>query len=234
MRTALMFSGYTRGFKFVVDDLHRNLIKNFGSVDTYFYLVPTDEDIRTYFDATEVIYSEDEVHNSENLNSHFHTGIENHQKLNQSLMSQWYSVKSNYEMVRKSCVSYDYVFRIRPDIKIINPLYPEMLDFHKVNIPNWGESRGYHDRFAAGPQNLMEIYCNFFNSIKEPLDDTYPNLKEWVESINYLNTTHGFTLNSGNSEIKLMHYLVRNKVPVNLIDYRHNGVYKDGSYRGNW
>lgn len=197
MKTAILISGQLRGFKHIVNNLKSNLINYLGDVDVFFYIPDnTSYKVEEYFSSKYITYAPDEYHDEE--------GLIDFSNPTQQFLQQWYSLYMCKELITQSNKKYDFIVRTRPDNDFITPLTLDQLDLTKINIPSWGHWGGYNDRFAIGPTNEMEIYCDFYKHCKH-----FP----------------------GNSELRLKHYLDNNNINVNFIDHIHYRVNEDGSRR---
>jgi hypothetical protein len=97
----------------------------------------------------------------------------------QNLLSMYYSIfmanqlKSLYE---EECeFKYDFVIRMRTDIKLKRPIEIEKIEKGKIALYNWTET-GYNDRgvsdiFAIGESSLMDVYSNVYSNIPFYLND---------------------------------------------------------------
>ena len=89
----------------------------------------------------------------------------------QNLLSCYYSIfmanqlRNLYEEDKK--FKYDFVMRIRTDIKIERPIELEKIEKDKLALYNWTQlvynDIGCSDVFAIGPPNIMDIYSNLYN-----------------------------------------------------------------------
>lgn len=101
----------------------------------------------------------------------------------QNLASMNYSIfmanqlKRVYE--REQGIAYDFVMRMRTDLKIKRPIELEKIEPGKIALYKWTETGydniGYSDCFAIGPSNLMDEYADCYNHINHYLntDTTY-------------------------------------------------------------
>jgi uridine kinase len=131
----------------------------------------------------------------------------NFNKINkeQNILNQWKRINILFNMIEKS---YTHYIRIRPDLKILlNPNdflnLIKKIDVKHINIPNGydfynslhiakkKEQYCINDQFAIGDKYIMNIYCNFFNYIKN------------IKNIN--------------SEKELYNYLIRNNIIIERI-----------------
>ena len=121
--------------------------------------------------------------------------------------------KSVFNMVKEyeKCnnMTFDYVMRLRPDLEFKN-IFDWTLFDNSIIIPSFDNFRGYNDKFAIGPRNLMEIYMN--------------RLDYWMSENDDINfTTH--------PEVSLKHYLnnhniLVNELPIDLQYVRYNDFSK--------
>jgi len=118
-----------------------------------------------------------------------------------------FNIVEEYE--KHNNMKFDYVMRLRPDLEFKNIFNWRLFD-NSIIIPSEDNFRGYNDRFAIGPRNLMEIYMN--------------RLDYWISENDDINfTTH--------SEVNLKHYLDNHNIsvsemPIDLQYIRYNDFSK--------
>jgi len=224
VRTALLFSGLTRGLSFTHENIKSNIIDNFGDCEIYFYLTGGSnwEEFQQSFKANseaikflkgKVLFGADETPDPsiiENLNG-VRTISDAGEPRQNGYYNQWLSVlKCKDFMVSNvnSLLLYDYVIRIRPDIIFKSPVSPDMVNLEGITVPDDQEFGGINDRFAIGSQNNMVKYCNFFKS--DQFSD--PNL-------------------CLDSEGRLQSYLNSLNIPIYKINAKNQVANSDGSFR---
>jgi len=138
-----------------------------------------------------------------------------------SVLSMFYSIqlvnklKSKYE--REHDFIYDFVMRIRTDLKLIRPIKLEDIAPNHIALFNWTQQntyneRGYSDVFAIGNSNLMDVYSNAFDKI-----------------LHYLQTDTSWSF----PDSKLRNeYLLKRHLDVNCINIQqfHHGDQTDPSF----
>ena len=160
MKTALLFSGQLRGFKYVVENINKNIISNLGDVDAYFYITGEIEDLSHLNCNTYLRHFVDEDYDVSRLI------MENPNKdFQKRFVGQFYALKQCKNFMKEHNKNYDLVVRIRPDIIFNGEITPSMIDVDKINISDFDHWGGINDRFAIGPQKEMEIYCDMIDSI---------------------------------------------------------------------
>ena len=126
-------------------------------------------------------------------------------KLN-SVLSMFYSVqlsnKLKQKFEREKGFKYDFVMRLRTDLRINRPILPEDIRPGHIGLFNWTQhseynEKGFSDVFAVGPSELMDVYANAFDSLHHYL---YTD-QEW---------------NLGDSRLR-NEYLLRRHLDINKI-----------------
>jgi hypothetical protein len=118
-----------------------------------------------------------------------------------------FNIVKEYE--KNNNMTFDYVMRLRPDLEIKSIFnWKSLGEF--IITPSEDHFRGYNDRFAIGPRNLMEIYMN--------------RLDYWISENDDINFTT-------QNEVNLKHYLdnhniLVNKIPIDLQYIRYNDFSK--------
>jgi hypothetical protein len=140
----------------------------------------------------------------------FQLDSENDPKLIYYQLKQIQSVFNIVEEYEKNNnMTFDYVMRLRPDLEIKSIFnWKSLGEF--IITPSEDHFRGYNDRFAIGPRNLMEIYMN--------------RLDYWISENDDINFTT-------QNEVNLKHYLdnhniLVNKIPIDLQYIRYNDFSK--------
>ena len=140
----------------------------------------------------------------------FQLDSENDTKLIYYQLKQFQSVFNIVEEYEKNNnMTFDYVMRLRPDLEIKSIFnWKSLGEF--IITPSEDHFRGYNDRFAIGPRNLMEIYMN--------------RLDYWFSENDDINFTT-------QNEVNLKHYLdnhniLVNKIPIDLQYIRYNDFSK--------
>lgn len=165
MKTALLFSGFTRGLQHARETIKKHLINNFGECDCYFYI--TDDPQISYFSWN----YENSYKSIQELNAVIEYGENISSKcLDKSkhycprVYNQWHNLFKVKNMMLRSNIKYDFVIRIRPDTFFKSSIHPNDIDLNKINVSptySWG---GINDKLAIGSFDNMIKYCNFFDS----------------------------------------------------------------------
>jgi hypothetical protein len=109
------------------------------------------------------------------------------------------------EYEKDNNMTFDYVMRLRPDLEF-KSIFNWNLFEGSIITPSEDHFRGYNDRFAVGPRNLMEMYMN--------------RLGYWMSENDDINFTT-------QNEVNLKHHLdnhniLVNKIPIDLQYIRYN------------
>lgn len=96
------------------------------------------------------------------------------------------NLRKQYEQDQE--FKYDYIARIRPDLKYLTEVDLSNITNNKIYLPVENDHFGYNDRFAIGDRDVMEIYMNRFDFWMQPHDDIdrytthiETNLKIWLD-----------------------------------------------------
>jgi hypothetical protein len=131
---------------------------------------------------------------------------ENDTKLIYYQLKQFQSVFNLVKEYEKdNNMTFDYVMRLRPDLEF-KSIFNWNLFEGSIITPSEDHFRGYNDRFAVGPRNLMEMYMN--------------RLGYWMSENDDINFTT-------QNEVNLKHHLdnhniLVNKIPIDLQYIRYN------------
>lgn len=180
MRTALLFSGLTRGLSFTHENIKSNIIDNFGDCDIYFYLTEGSnwEEFQQSFKANseaikflkgKVLFGADETPDPSYSSSILDSGKKGTQAISSvyHFYNQWLSVMKCKDFMISSIgssFSYDYVIRIRPDANFASSVTPDMINLDGISVPTDQSHGGINDRFAISSLDNMVKYCDFFKS----------------------------------------------------------------------
>jgi hypothetical protein len=140
----------------------------------------------------------------------FQLDSENDVKLIYYQLKQFQSVFNMVKEYEKdNNMTFDYVMRLRPDLEF-NSIFNWDLFEDSIITPSEDHFRGYNDRFAIGPRNLMEVYMN--------------RLDYWMSENDDINFTT-------QNEVNLKHHLdnhniLVNKIPIGLQYIRYNDFSK--------
>jgi hypothetical protein len=136
----------------------------------------------------------------------FQLDSENDTKLIYYQLKQFQSVFNLVKEYEKdNNMTFDYVMRLRPDLEF-KSIFNWNLFEGSIITPSEDHFRGYNDRFAVGPRNLMEVYMN--------------RLGYWMSENDDINFTT-------QNEVNLKHHLdnhniLVNKIPIDLQYIRYN------------
>ena len=140
----------------------------------------------------------------------FQLDSENDPKLIYYQLKQFQSVFNMVKEYEKdNNMTFDYVMRLRPDLEF-KSIFNWNLFEGSIITPSEDHFRGYNDRFAVGPRNLMEMYMN--------------RLGYWMSENDDINFTT-------QNEVNLKHHLdnhniLVNKIPIGLQYIRYNDFSK--------
>jgi hypothetical protein len=140
----------------------------------------------------------------------FQLDSENDPKLIYYQLKQFQSVFNMVKEYEKdNNMTFDYVMRLRPDLEF-KSIFNWNLFEDSIITPSEDYFRGYNDRFAVGPRNLMEVYMN--------------RLDYWMSENDDINFTT-------QNEVNLKHHLdnhniLVNKIPIGLQYIRYNDFSK--------
>jgi len=136
----------------------------------------------------------------------FQLDSENDTKLIYYQLKQFQSVFNLVKEYEKdNNMTFDYVMRLRPDLEFKSIFNWNLFEV-SIITPSEDHFRGYNDRFAVGPRNLMEVYMN--------------RLGYWMSENDDINFTT-------QNEVNLKHHLdnhniLVNKIPIDLQYIRYN------------
>ena len=146
----------------------------------------------------------------------------NNQRLN-SQMGMWMSLKRSWDLMDKSEVQYDLIFKTRYDLlfthRIANncSLLEDLTQFNPEYLHYFGYADSWphthyqmNDQIAIGGYDVMKIYCNLFPQMLNTIftDSSYSKDYEDV----FINET------------LIFHYLKTNNIPMSPIDSGFNGL----------
>jgi hypothetical protein len=140
----------------------------------------------------------------------FQLDSENDPKLIYYQLKQFQSVFNMVKEYEKdNNMTFDYVMRLRPDLEF-KSIFNWNLFEDSIITPSEDYFRGYNDRFAVGPRNLIEVYMN--------------RLDYWMSENDDINFTT-------QNEVNLKHHLdnhniLVNKIPIGLQYIRYNDFSK--------
>jgi len=193
MKTAFLFSGFTRGFQHGFESMREHVFNNFGECHYYFYITDdSDSDWRyssslenlksnfssvvwpsKYFGITSFSLRNCEI--IQNLAKNEPTYVQFGEPLtanpdndtqynNINHCNQWNNVLQVKEMMVRRGIEYDYVCRIRPDLFFLKPVLPSLIQDNSVMVPALGGWGGINDKFAIGKMEPMIYYLDYYLS----------------------------------------------------------------------
>jgi len=220
---AVCISGQFRSFDKCLSSIFSNLIltnskyelkffTSFGKEENKPINIPTE-----FFKISSVIKIEEDsvlpdlsYQKSKYKYQDFLLDSENDTKLIYYQLKQFQSVFNMVkEYEKNNNMMFDYVMRLRPDLEFKSIFNWELFE-DSIITPSEDQFRGYNDRFAVGPRNLMEVYMS--------------RLGYWMSENDDINfTTH--------NEVNLKHHLdnhniLVNKIPIDLQYIRYNDFSK--------
>ena len=220
---AVCISGQFRSFDKCLPSIFSNLILTNSNYQLKFFTSFAKEENKPinipteFFKISSVIKIEEDsvlpdltYQKSKYKYQEFQLDSENDPKLIYYQLKQIQSVFNIVEEYEKNNnMTFDYVMRLRPDLEIKSIFnWKSLGEF--IITPSEDHFRGYNDRFAIGPRNLMEIYMN--------------RLDYWFSENDDINFTT-------QNEVNLKHYLdnhniLVNKIPIDLQYIRYNDFSK--------
>jgi hypothetical protein len=220
---AVCISGQFRSFDKCLPSIFKNLILTNSNYELKFFTSFAKEENKPitipteFFKISSVIKIEEDsvlpdlsYQKSKYKYQDYQLDGENDTKLIYYQLKQFQSVFNMVKGYEKdNNMTFDYVMRLRPDLEF-NSIFNWDLFEDSIITPSEDHFRGYNDRFAVGPRNLMEIYMNRLNYWMSENDD-----------INF--TTQ--------NEVNLKHHLdnhniLVNKIPIDLQYIRYNDFSK--------
>jgi hypothetical protein len=220
---AVCISGQFRSFDKCLPSIFKNLILTNSNYELKFFTSFAKEENkpitipREFFKISSVIKIEEDsvlpdlsYQKSKYKYQDYQLDGENDTKLIYYQLKQFQSVFNMVKEYEKdNNMTFDYVMRLRPDLEFKSIFNWKSLG-ESIITPSEDHFRGYNDRFAIGPRNLMEVYMNRLNYWMSENDD-----------INF--TTQ--------NEVNLKHHLDNhnisvNKLPIDLQYIRYNDFTK--------
>lgn len=205
MRIAILLSGYPRKYDVAYQSLKAPYIdKHQCDVFVHSWYAPEKVDNSVYaglidtFKPTKMLLETQRIFDTSTQRDQWNLLLQN-------TLSQFYSLyksnqlKCDYE--NENGFKYDFVIRMRTDLRIKRPIEVSEISPNRLAIYNWTQlSFGYmgvSDVFAIGPSNLMDVYTDFFTKIKYYVhsDQTY-NIPDGKTRPEYLLRHHIMTANT--------------------------------------
>jgi hypothetical protein len=220
---AVCISGQFRSFDKCLPSIFKNLILTNSNYELKFFTSFAKEENKPinipteFFEISSVIKIEEDsvlpdlsYQKSKYKYQDFLLDSENDTKLIYYQLKQFQSVFNMVkEYEKNNNMMFDYVMRLRPDLEFKSIFNWELFE-DSIITPSEDQFRGYNDRFAVGPRNLMEVYMS--------------RLGYWMSENDDINfTTH--------NEVNLKHHLdnhniLVNKIPIDLQYIRYNDFSK--------
>jgi len=220
---AVCISGQFRSFDKCLPSIFSNLILTNSKYELKFFTSFAKEENKPinipteFFKISSVIKIEEDsvlpdltYQKSKYKYQDFQLDSENDPKLIYYQLKQFQSVFNMVkEYEKNNNMTFDYVMRLRPDLEFKSIFNWELLE-DSIITPSEDHFRGYNDRFAVGPRNLMEVYMN--------------RLDYWMSENDDINFTT-------QNEVNLKHHLdnhniLVNKIPIDLQYIRYNDFSK--------
>jgi hypothetical protein len=216
---AVCISGQFRSFDKCLPSIFSNLILTNSKYELKFFTSFAKEEDKPinipteFFKISSVIKIEEDsvlpdlsYQKSKYKYQEFQLDSENDTKLIYYQLKQFQSVFNLVKEYEKdNNMTFDYVMRLRPDLEF-KSIFNWNLFEGSIITPSEDHFRGYNDRFAVGPRNLMEMYMN--------------RLGYWMSENDDINFTT-------QNEVNLKHHLdnhniLVNKIPIDLQYIRYN------------
>ena len=169
IKTAFLFSGFTRGFQHGFQSMREYVFNNFGECHYYFYITEGGNWVgfeKNYRNNCKIIQNlaENEPTYVE-FGSSLTANPDNDTKYNNIRhCNQWNNVLQVKEMMVRRGIKYDYVCRIRPDLFFLKPVLPSLIQDNSVMVPALGNWGGINDKFAIGEMEPMIYYLDYYLS----------------------------------------------------------------------
>jgi hypothetical protein len=174
MRIAILLPGYPRKYEVAYESLkaeyldkHQCDIFMHSWYDTEKINIGVYSGMMDLFKPTKMLLEKQIIFDTSTERDKWHLLLQN-------TLSQFYSLyranllKCDYE--KENGFKYDYVIRMRTDLRITRPINIDHIQPNCIAMYNWTELTfgfmGLSDVFAIGPSNLMDVYCDFYTKIK--------------------------------------------------------------------
>ena len=222
-KVAVCISGQFRSFDKCLPSIFTNLILTNSNYELKFFTSFAKEENKPinipteFFKISSVIKIEEDsvlpdlsYQKSKYKYQDFLLDSENDTKLIYYQLKQFQSVFNIVKEYEKdNNMIFDYVMRLRPDLEF-KSIFNWNLFEDSIITPSEDHFRGYNDRFAVGPRNLMEVYMS--------------RLGYWMSENDDINFTT-------QNEVNLKHHLdnhkiLINKIPIDLQYIRYNDFSK--------
>ena len=220
---AVCISGQFRSFDKCLPSIFSNLILTNSKYELKFFTSFAKEENKPinipteFFKISSVIKIEEDsvlpdlsYQKSKYKYQDYNLDTENDPKLIYYQLKQFQSVFNMVkEYEKNNNMTFDYVMRLRPDLEFKSIFNWELFE-DSIITPCEDHFRGYNDRFAIGPRNLMEVYMNRLNYWMSENDDINFTTQNEVNLKNHLDN----------------HNISVNKIPVSLQYIRYNDFSK--------
>jgi uridine kinase len=187
MKIALLIAGYLRSFEHNIQNLKKYIIEN-NNVDIYIHITKNKETkyLNANFDINKIIKLLNPKHIIINDNINFKREKQINDIMNQNL--KFYLLNEERKRLENlENITYDLVFKIRPDVYLNEPIHFSIMDLNKINIPldskiDTSKLRSPEDKYvcdiiAFGKPELMDIYFNYYLEL-EVLIEKYGHINE--------------------------------------------------------
>ena len=220
---AVCISGQFRSFDKCLPSIFSNLILTNSKYELKFFTSFAKEENKPinipteFFKISSVIKIEEDsvlpdlsYQKSKYKYQDYNLDTENDPKLIYYQLKQFQSVFNMVkEYEKNNNMTFDYVMRLRPDLEFKSIFNWELFE-DSIITPCEDHFRGYNDRFAIGPRNLMEVYMNRLNYWMSENDDINFTTQNEVNLKNHLDN----------------HNISVNKIPISLQYIRYNDFSK--------
>lgn len=161
--------------------------------------VTEDELKQAYGDCVKGIKVEDpasvttKLNRAEELNTH--SNLPNHKypayrskdrHLTPRIVSMWYKIQSAYQLMKayadKHAITYDFIIKIRPDVRFTTPLPPLELQDKTLYLTSTNVFRGWNDQVAFGNAAVMRVYCDTLSHFDQYVAENQ-RIPEWAEGV---------------------------------------------------
>jgi hypothetical protein len=207
MRVAILIPGQPRNIKVAYDSLKAHYLDNHECdffIHTWFdkkFPLQVYNEMLSLFVPKKILIEEQIIFDDKGIKDPlWNTPLQN-------LLSMYYSMymanqlKCLYEEEKK--FKYDFVMKMRSDLKIDRPIPLEEIEKGKLALYNWTQLGyiGSSDVFAIGPSDIMDIYSNLYEKVVYYI---------------YEDPTWTITEPKMRAEYILLHHILSNKIDTQI------------------
>lgn len=149
-----------RSLEFCLASIQKNLLAHIPDYDIFVHTALDEDTHKALWLNPKRILAEKDIVIPEDERWTIHPDIPS---IRQGLLQLW-SMKQVFLMIDDS---YGAIVRIRPDMRVLDPMDDMQFDQHSICIPKRDNYYGYNDRFAFGPTHLMQPYMTRLDSFAE-------------------------------------------------------------------